>query len=188
MITAKCISKFRDKQGRIYGYRLQDNNGVIKDIKAENLKSAIYNKQISVTNIKLTSDNRLISCNINTSAPEVVKNIEDLENNNKVRKCVLAIAKNICKNLGYCNPDILDDNSGNLDDPNGVDIYFETNIMYKGIPNVLAVAVIDNKLWLALNDFNDGNNETTYEISAPFNKNESIKLIEKFVGQIKSNN
>lgn len=60
--------------------------------------------------------------------------------------------------------------------------------MYKGIPNVLAVAVIDNKLWLALNDFNDGNNETTYEISAPFNKNESIKSIEKFIGQIKSNN
>lgn len=27
MIQAKCIEKFRDKQGKIYGYRLVDING-----------------------------------------------------------------------------------------------------------------------------------------------------------------
>ena len=60
MIQAKCIEKFRDKNGNIYGYRLRDINGQTQDVKPENLKQAIKNKQIHVVNLTLTSDNRLV--------------------------------------------------------------------------------------------------------------------------------
>ena len=60
MIQAKCIEKFRDKQGRIYGYRLVDLNGQTQDVTPENLKQAIKNKKINVVNLTLTSDGRLM--------------------------------------------------------------------------------------------------------------------------------
>ena len=60
MIQAKCIQKFRDNSNKIYGYRLQDINGQTQDVKAEELKSAIRNKQIHIVNLTLTSDNRLV--------------------------------------------------------------------------------------------------------------------------------
>lgn len=60
MIQAKCIQKFRDKTGKIYGYRLIDLNGQTQDLTSDNLKAAIRNKQINVVNLTLTSDNRLV--------------------------------------------------------------------------------------------------------------------------------
>lgn len=60
MIQAKCIQKFRDKTGKIYGYRLQDLNGNTQDVQPENLKVAIRNKQIHIVNLTLTTDNRLV--------------------------------------------------------------------------------------------------------------------------------
>lgn len=60
MIQAKCIEKFRDKQGKIYGYRLIDLNGQTQDVRSENLKSAIRDNKIHIVNLTLTADNRLI--------------------------------------------------------------------------------------------------------------------------------
>lgn len=60
MIQAKCIQKFRDSNGKIYGYRLIDINGKTQDVESENLKKAIRNKQIHIVNLTLTSDNRLV--------------------------------------------------------------------------------------------------------------------------------
>ena len=60
MIQTKCIQKFRDKQGKIYGYRLADVNGQTQDVTSDNLKLAIKTNQITVVNLKLTSDNRLV--------------------------------------------------------------------------------------------------------------------------------
>lgn len=60
MIQAKCIQKFRDKQNKIYGYKLVDINGQTQDVKSDNLKQAIRNKQIQVVNLTLTSDGRLV--------------------------------------------------------------------------------------------------------------------------------
>lgn len=60
MIQAKCIEKFRDKQGRIYGYRLIDLNGKTQDVTPDNLKNAIKTGKINIVNLTLTSDNRLI--------------------------------------------------------------------------------------------------------------------------------
>lgn len=60
MIRARVIKVFRKNNNRIYGYRLQDNAGNIKDIKAEQLKEAIKKGLVQIDNYKLTSNNKLI--------------------------------------------------------------------------------------------------------------------------------
>ena len=60
MIQAKCIQKFRNKQGKIYGYRLMDINQVTQYVTPGDLKKAIKAKQINVVNLTLTSDGRLM--------------------------------------------------------------------------------------------------------------------------------
>lgn len=60
MITCRCIKKFRDRNGAIKGYRLQDNQGTCLDVKPDQLKMAIFSKQLDVINLKLTTDSRLI--------------------------------------------------------------------------------------------------------------------------------
>ena len=74
MIQVKCIQKFRDDKGRIYGYRLIDLCGKTQDITPENLKAAISNKLITVVNLTLTTDGRLISTK--------EKGIQNCKNNN----------------------------------------------------------------------------------------------------------
>ena len=64
MIQATCIQKFK-KNNKIYGYRLQDSQGRIQDIYADQLKQAIETKQIKVINLTLTSDNRLVDTTSN---------------------------------------------------------------------------------------------------------------------------
>jgi len=59
MIQVTCIQKFK-KSNKIYGYRLQDSQGNTKDVYADQLKQAIKNEQITILNLTLTSDNRLI--------------------------------------------------------------------------------------------------------------------------------
>lgn len=60
MIQARCIQKFRDKNDRIYSYRLQDTQGKTVDLAPEQVKYAIQHKQMNVVNLTLTSDNRLV--------------------------------------------------------------------------------------------------------------------------------
>ena len=60
MIQVKCIQKYRDKNNHIYGYKLIDLNGQTQDVKAENLKRAIKNRQVEVVNLTLTEDGRLM--------------------------------------------------------------------------------------------------------------------------------
>lgn len=60
MIQATCILKFRNKNKRIYGYRLQDLNQQTQDVTPEDLKRAIASGQINVVNLALTKDGRLI--------------------------------------------------------------------------------------------------------------------------------
>ena len=89
MIQAKCILKLRNKNDVIIGYRLQDENGQIVDVKPHLLKEAIKAKKINVTNLKLSKDNKLIDNieKINNDnnktkyyADEHMKQIEDVEN------------------------------------------------------------------------------------------------------------
>ena len=60
VIQAKCIQKFRDNKGKIYGYRLVDLNGQTQDVTPDNLKNAIRLGHIHIVNLTLTSDNRLM--------------------------------------------------------------------------------------------------------------------------------
>ena len=60
MIKCKCIQKFRDKNGNIKRYRVQDEHGQSIDLKPEQLKMAIFQNKLDIVNLKLTSDSRLI--------------------------------------------------------------------------------------------------------------------------------
>lgn len=60
MITVTCTEKLRDKNNRIVGYELQDCNGKKMRFTSEQVKQAVFLQQITVTNLKLTSDGRLI--------------------------------------------------------------------------------------------------------------------------------
>ena len=75
MIQVKCIQKFRDAKGKIYGYRLIDINGQTQDVQADNLKLAIENKKIHVVNLTLTTDNRLVD----TTEKQLESVFEDLK-------------------------------------------------------------------------------------------------------------
>lgn len=58
-----CIDKFRDKSNKIYGYRIAFSDGTVTDYNAEGLKLLIKNKELSVNNLILSSDNRLMDKN-----------------------------------------------------------------------------------------------------------------------------
>lgn len=93
MIQAKCIQKFRDKQNKIIGYRLQDINGQTQDVTPEILKKAIFNNQISVVNLTLTSDNRLVD---SKEDDNIRKNI-DVKTKESIYKYILSMMYNIEK-------------------------------------------------------------------------------------------
>ena len=60
MLKAKCIEKIRDKNNHIIGYKIIGNDKKPMPVKPESLKKAIRSGQLEVTNLTLTSDNRLI--------------------------------------------------------------------------------------------------------------------------------
>ena len=59
-IKIRCINKKRDKNNNIIAYRIQDLSGKQMDVTPEQLKIAIFNYQVDCTNLRLTSNNRLI--------------------------------------------------------------------------------------------------------------------------------
>lgn len=86
MVIARCLQKFKNNTGKIYGYILQDINGNIKDVEAEDLKDAIKNNRINVVNLKLTDDGRLISIKEKQSSGlEMFRDI-NIQSNNKLVK------------------------------------------------------------------------------------------------------
>lgn len=60
MIKVTCIQKVRDPQGKIISYVLEDCHGNQKVVEPLDLKASIINSDIAVSNLKLTSDGRLI--------------------------------------------------------------------------------------------------------------------------------
>lgn len=78
MITVTCTEKLRDKNNRIVGYELQDCNGKKMRFTSEQVKQAVFLQQITVTNLKLTSDGRLID---NTESAKSDGQSKSLENN-----------------------------------------------------------------------------------------------------------
>mgnify|MGYP003290216077 CR=1 FL=1 len=60
MIKATCTEKIRGKYNRIEAYVLQDTQGNMLRTTPDQLKMAIFSKQVEIDNLKLTSDGRLI--------------------------------------------------------------------------------------------------------------------------------
>ena len=60
MIYAKCTCKLKNSRGRLSGYTLLCSNGKKITITPEMLKSAIRNNKVKVSNMTLSSDNRLL--------------------------------------------------------------------------------------------------------------------------------
>lgn len=59
-LNLNCITRFRDKSGKITGYRVSNANGNIKDVTAEDLKNALRSGNVLVMNLRLTTDGRII--------------------------------------------------------------------------------------------------------------------------------
>lgn len=100
MITCKCVSKFRDRNSKIIGYKLLDLNGKTQDIRSENLKGAIKRGEVNVVNLTLTSDNRLVDKQLENSEAVHQKNSIGIEavdrlNVNKVAKAFDIIDKHL---------------------------------------------------------------------------------------------
>lgn len=76
-------AKFRDKNGKIIGYKIQSDKGEVREVKAEELKKAIMSKKIEVLNLTLTSDGRLVDKPIKVKAQAEAKkvNLKDLQKN-----------------------------------------------------------------------------------------------------------
>lgn len=61
MVQATCLDKYKDNNNVIIGYRIQTDDGKIGDVTSKELKKAIINKQITVSNLRLTKDNKLVT-------------------------------------------------------------------------------------------------------------------------------
>lgn len=70
MVQARCIQKFRDKNNNIKGYLLEDCTGQQLQVSPDQLKMAIFSKQIEIINLTLTKDGRLIDKEKSTAAPK----------------------------------------------------------------------------------------------------------------------
>lgn len=90
-MKVKCIAKERDRNNKIVGYKLQDQQGNTVIIKPDALKSAIKTNRIEVINLTITSDNRLID-----AQPVKQKEIASLSGDKKGKLLI-----NKAKVLGY---------------------------------------------------------------------------------------
>ena len=72
MVQATCIRKLRDRRNQVYGYRLRDSTGAVRDISYDAIRNAIRDEKIHITNLELTSDNRLVDV-YNSISPKPIK-------------------------------------------------------------------------------------------------------------------
>lgn len=108
MITATCINKIRNKNGVIKGYELQDCNGVRMRFSSEQVKQAIFLQQLTVTNLKLTSDGRLIDNNDSSNKPIPQSNninTQNLQKTSNVKECINKIKNMMCYEWAQLTPD-----------------------------------------------------------------------------------
>lgn len=63
----KCLDKIRDKHNKTLEYVLIDKSGFKTSVEATVLKNAIKQGTVTVINLTLTSDNRLMDCNYNSN-------------------------------------------------------------------------------------------------------------------------
>ena len=68
MIWCKCIQKIRDNNGIIIEYEIADLNGEHRIVSKDALKNAIANRQVSMVNLKLSKDGKLMDRSIEEQA------------------------------------------------------------------------------------------------------------------------
>lgn len=119
MITARCTQKLRDNSGKIYGYLLEDGEGRVGQYESFELKNAITNGEVIVTNLQIDKAGRLVdkSETINTQAINMLeKQIQGLiidkviyikfpfESNYKLKPEILRGQRaNIIRKILYCS-------------------------------------------------------------------------------------
>lgn len=81
MIIAKCIHTFRKENGTIYGYRLIDRRGQIRDIKSIQLRKAMIENKIQVVNLRLTKDYRIIGTKYKADSNDTEKAYKNFMSN-----------------------------------------------------------------------------------------------------------
>lgn len=69
MIEVKCVDKLKDKSGNITKYKLVDKQGQVKVFTATELKQAMKMGNLTVVNLTLTKDNRLVSKGVQPDKP-----------------------------------------------------------------------------------------------------------------------
>lgn len=60
MLLMRCIGKFCDKQGRVYGYTLMSNSGRKRNVDGNDIKRAISRGEYRVINLRVTKDGKII--------------------------------------------------------------------------------------------------------------------------------
>lgn len=186
MIQAKCIQKFRNKQNKIYGYRLQDINGQVQDVTPEDLKNAIKNASINVINLTLTSDGRLVDKKPEQQLqnkkimPNDVK--KPVELNDRLKKIAVNCANKIARAISNSEANMIDlDKSVN----GYVSALFEVDdIIYKGVSRALDISIQLDKhaqeLWIGLIDIEANYTEADKYIQLTKDARHNQDIIDKF--------
>ena len=100
----KCTKKFRNKHNQIIGYELMDQNGQTKQVRPDVLKEVIRQRKLEVSNLMLTSDNRLIDRNIdaNTDRDKTIKaEVKPLKAEYLTREIVKKVYKRGIRSLEF---------------------------------------------------------------------------------------
>ena len=90
MILCKAIDKIKDKKGITVGYVLADTNGKKVRVNSKDIKKSIKEGKIEVSNLKITSDGRLM---FNKNTPNHLNNTLT----NFYKKQLLDVVQRICK-------------------------------------------------------------------------------------------
>jgi hypothetical protein len=177
MVEAKCIMKIKDKQGNIQGYRLVDANGMENDINSLDLKKAIANGQIHVSNLKLTSNNRLIDTGDGVNK---AKKTED-----EFFNAIAKIEKNFARQVGGKSGECVERNTShgvsykdiitNVYGSYGVLVYI---IFPDGEPSANAEFALARN-----NGFADAEFTSVIELHAPLYSDSNIKNMQSLCNQ-----
>lgn len=170
MLSMRCIDKYRDNNGNIVGYLLQPvDGGEVREVVANLLKQQIATHNIEVVNLKLTSDNRLISI------PDQSKQFDDDElyksDINKIKDILMSIYNHpkYGEQLDYNDKELgaysLKYALFNSNDPNLKELLINKNILSKPLMSVEGnPEILELMIYPFARIVDDNGNESTVKI------------------------
>jgi len=60
MVEAVALNSIKNENGQTIGYKLKDNEGTVRDIKSDAIINAMKKNLINISNLSITSDNKLV--------------------------------------------------------------------------------------------------------------------------------